>query len=340
MSAKQPDQGLPETRALMMALNRYRDTNAQRSLFELAITVLPLAGLWFVAWLFYHYGYWWASLLVAIPAGGFLVRLFIIQHDCGHGAFLNNRHANDWIGRVLGVFTMTPYDVWKSAHTIHHSSCGDLDRRGIGDIDTLTVTEYRALSKLGKLKYRLYRSAPVLFVIGPAYMFFLQQRIPMRFITGGWKPWVSTQATNIGIAALAAGLIWLVGWQAFLLIHLPIVMIAAMAGVWMFYVQHQFENTIWAKHDDWNFGEASLHGSSFYDLPLGLNWLTGYIGVHHVHHLCSRIPFYRLPEVLRDFPALRQVGRISMLQSLKCVNLSLWDERQRRLVSFRDARLA
>ena len=323
----------------MQILNKYREPRAGRSLLELAITALPFIGLWVGAWLLYSFGYWWASLLIAVPASAFLVRLFIIQHDCGHGAFLNNRVANDWIGRTLGVLTMTPYDYWRRSHAIHHATCGDLDRRGVGDIDTLTVREYAALSWLGRLKYRAYRHPFVLFIIGPLYMFLLQQRLPVGFMKNGWRPWVSTQATNISIALAAAVLIWLIGYKAFLLVHLPIVTLAAMAGVWLFYVQHQFEHTLWAHNSAWTFSDAALHGSSFYDLPQPLSWITGYIGMHHVHHLCSRIPFYRLPEVMRDYPDLRKLGRVTLRESVSCARLCLWDEQRLKLVTLREARL-
>ncbi|MEX1152829.1 fatty acid desaturase [Parvibaculum sp.] len=320
-------------------LNRYREPSHTRSAAELAITALPLAALWFAAWFTYAHGYWWAPLAIAVPAGGFLVRLFAIQHDCGHGSFFPQRWANDWVGRALGVLTVTPFDVWRRAHAIHHSSCGNLDRRGIGDIDTLTVDEYRARSRWGRLKYRIYRNPVVLFGIGPAYVFLLQQRLPIGMMRDGWRPWVSTQATNAAMFAIAAALIWLVGVQAFFLVHLPIVVIAASIGVWLFYVQHQFEGTFWSKARGWNFHEAALHGSSHYDLPWLLRWFTANIGIHHVHHLHARIPSYRLPRVLRDHPDLRQIGRLTLADSLRCVRLVLWDEEKERLVSFREARV-
>ncbi|HUD50087.1 fatty acid desaturase [Parvibaculum sp.] len=321
----------------MQILSRYRDPHFGRSLGELAITALPLVALWTAAWAATAFGYWWISLLLAIPAAGFLVRLFTIQHDCGHGSFFSHKLLNDWVGRALGVLTMTPYDFWRRTHALHHASCGNLDRRGVGDIDTLTVREYLARSRWGRLKYRLYRNPVVLFVVGPAYMFLLQQRLPVGLMRSGWRPWISTQATNVAIVAIAAGLMWLIGIQAFLLVHLPIVMLAASIGVWLFYVQHQFEETLWARNDGWSFHEAALYGSSHYDLPHVLRWFTANIGIHHVHHLCSRIPFYRLPHVLRDHPDLRDVGRMTLMESFGCVRLTLWDEEKERLVSFREA---
>jgi omega-6 fatty acid desaturase (delta-12 desaturase) len=331
---------LAQARLWTPILNRYREPSRARGAVELAITALPLMMLWAAAWLLYTLGFWWASLLIALPASGFLVRLFIIQHDCGHGSFLPNRRANDWIGRVIGVLTVTPYDFWRRAHAIHHSTSGNLDRRGIGDIDTLTVREYFARSRWGRFKYRLYRHPLVMFGVAPAYLFLLQHRLPVGFMRAGWEPWVSTQATNAAIGLISAALIWLIGLPAFVLVHLPILLLAAVIGVWLFYVQHQFEDTYWAEGRGWDLHEAALHGSSHYDLPPLLRWFSGNIGIHHVHHLHSRIPYYRLPKVLRDHPELRDVGRLTLLQSFACVRLTLWDESQRRLMTFREARAA
>ena len=321
-------------------LNRYREPSRARGVFELVITALPLMLLWATAWLLYSFGFWWASLLLALPASGFLVRLFIIQHDCGHGSFFPDRTVNDWIGRVIGVLTMTPYDFWRRTHAMHHATSGNLDRRGIGDVDTLTVREYNARSRWGRFKYRLYRHPLVMFGVAPVYLFLLQHRLPVGMMRGGWLPWISTQATNAAIGLIASVLIWLIGLPAFVLVHLPILVLAAVIGVWLFYVQHQFEDTHWKDGRDWDLHEAALHGSSHYDLPPLLRWFTANIGIHHVHHLHSRIPYYRLPSVLRDHPELRDIGRLTLWQSFACVRLTLWDESQRRLMSFREARAA
>ena len=332
------DEGTPtaDPRRLQRILGNYSTPNPVRSVAELAITALPLASLWAAAWFAFYLGHAWASLLIAIPAAGFLVRLFMIQHDCGHGTFFTGRLANDWVGRVIGVLTLTPYDWWRRSHAIHHATNGNLDRRGIGDIDTLTVREYQALSWRGRLKYRLYRHPLIMFGVGPAYMFLVQHRLPVGFMRGGWQPWVSAMATNLAIAVVVATLVWAIGIKAFLLVHLPIMLLAATAGVWLFYVQHQFEHTTWEREKQWSRQQAALHGSSHYDLPEPLRWFTANIGIHHVHHLSSRIPFYRLPRVLRDHPELLAVSHITLLQSFRCVRLVLWDEAQRRLVSFRE----
>jgi acyl-lipid omega-6 desaturase (Delta-12 desaturase) len=326
-----------EARAWTKILAAYRQPSNGRGIVEIAITIVPLIALWVLIWATLDLSHWF-SLLLAVPAAGFLVRLFMIQHDCGHGAFFSDRRANDWVGGVIGVLTMTPYHFWRRTHAAHHATSGNLDRRGMGDIDTLTVREYRALSALRRLRYRLYRHPIVMFGIGPAYLFLLQHRLPVGMMRAGWQPWLSTMATNLAIALIVATLIWFIGLKALLLIHLPIILLAASAGVWLFYVQHQFETTHWDGDANWSHHDAALHGSSHYDLPAPLRWFTANIGVHHVHHLCSRIPFYRLPRTLRDHPELRSVSRLTLMQSFGCVRLVLWDETQRRLVSFREAR--
>jgi len=329
---------LPEAERLPGVLSRYREPNVAWSLTEIAVTLGPFAALWAGMWALMHVSYW-LSLLLAAPAAGFLVRLFMIQHDCGHGAFFRTRALNDWVGRVVGVLTLTPYDYWKSTHAAHHAGAGNLERRGLGDIDTLTVTEYLALGWRGRLGYRLYRHPLVMFGIGPAYLFLVQFRAPLGLMRGaGWRPWISAMSTNAAIAAVVALLMWLIGPAPFLMIHGPIFMLAATMGVWLFYVQHQFEGSHWAHEANWSLPQAALRGSSHYDLPVVLRWFSANIGVHHVHHLASRIPFYRLREVLRDFPELADVGRLTLSQSLRCVTYALWDEDSGRLISFRTLR--
>ena len=320
-------------------LAKYREPSHARSILELVITAVPFVGLWLLMWATLGLGYW-LTLIVAVPTAGFLVRLFMIQHDCGHGAFFRRRAANDWVGRAIGALTLTPYDVWRRSHAVHHASSGNLERRGIGDIDTLTVEEYLALSRWRRLGYRLYRNPIVMFGLGPAFLFIVQHRLPIGSMRSGVQPWLGTMATNAAIALTILGMMWLVGVTPFLLVHLPITLLAASIGVWLFYVQHQFEETFWAANPAWTMHEAALHGSSHYDLPGILRWFTANIGVHHVHHLCSRIPYYRLPGVLRDHPELGAIGRLTLGQSLGCVRLVLWDERCRRLISFRELRAA
>jgi omega-6 fatty acid desaturase (delta-12 desaturase) len=329
---------LPSAERLPALLSRYREPNAARSWIEIAVTLGPFVALWAAMWALMHVSYWLCFALT-LPAAGFLVRLFMIQHDCGHGAFFRSRAVNDWVGRVSGVLTFTPYDYWRRMHAAHHATTGNLERRGMGDIDTLTVKEYLARGGRGRLAYRLYRHPLTLFAIGPAFLFLLQHRAPFGLMRGaGWKPWVSAMSTNAAIAAVVALLMWLIGPAAFLMIHGPILLLAAAAGVWLFYVQHQFEGAVWAHEGIWSLPKAALNGSTHYDLPLVLRWLSANIGVHHVHHLASRIPFYRLREVLRDYPELGAVGRLSLSQSFACVKYALWDEETERMISFRALR--
>jgi acyl-lipid omega-6 desaturase (Delta-12 desaturase) len=318
-------------------LTRYRDPNVARSIAEIVVTALPLIAIWIAMWAALSVSVW-LCLALSIPAALFLVRLFMIQHDCSHDAFFRHRRANNWVGRVIGVVTLTPHDLWKRTHAIHHAGVGNLKQRGIGDVTTMTVNEYRAQSRWGRFVYRVYRSPIVLFGIGPAYTFVLQHRVPVGQMRAGWPPWVGTMGTNLAIALLAGSLMWAVGILPVLLIHLSTAIVAATIGVWLFYVQHQFEDTYWAPDEEWSHADASLHGSSHYHLPGILRWFTANIGVHHVHHLKSRIPFYRLPEVLKDHPELSEVGRLTLLKSFACVRLTLWDEQRRRLVSFREMR--
>jgi omega-6 fatty acid desaturase (delta-12 desaturase) len=326
-----------DARALLREMNPYRKPAAARSAFELAVTATPFVLLWLLMLATLQAGYM-VGLLLAIPAGGFLLRLFLIQHDCGHGSFFGKRSSNDWLGRALGVLTLTPYDHWRRSHALHHSTTGNLDSRGVGDVDTLTLAEYRSLTPARQLLYRLYRNPIILFGLGPAYLFLLRNRLPIGMMRDGWRPWVSTMGTNAVIASLAAGLIWAIGIKLFLLVHVPIVLVAASLGVWFFYVQHQFEYTTWERDEAWSFHEAALHGSSHYELPALLRWFSANIGIHHVHHLASRIPFYRLPQVLKDLPVLASVSRVTVRESLSTVSLVLWDEEKRRLISFKEAR--
>lgn len=326
-----------EPRALKRALGEYRTPRLARSLLELTVTVIPFAALWLLTWGSLSAGFW-PGLVFAVPAAGFLVRLFMIQHDCSHGSFFRSRSANDWVGRAIGVLTLTPYDLWRHSHALHHAHSGNLDRPRVGGIVTLTVREFRGLPGRQRFLYRLYRHPLVLFGVGPTYLFLLDHRLPVGFMRAGWMPWLSAMGTNAAIALLVTTMIGLVGMIPFLLVQLPITLFASSIGVWLFYVQHQFEDTLWEHDDHWTFHEAALHGSSHYDLPAPLRWFTANIGIHHVHHLCSRIPSYRLPDVLQDHPELRHIGHVSLRQSLASVRLVLWDEEQRRLVSFAEAR--
>jgi omega-6 fatty acid desaturase (delta-12 desaturase) len=325
-----------DPRALRQALSPYQRPSVPRSLWEILITAGPLAILWAASWFALDRGQWW-GLLLTIPAALFLVRLFLIQHDCGHGSFFRSKTVNDWVGRVIGVMTMTPYDYWRRTHAIHHATSGNLDRRWLGAVEMLTVEEYRALPAIKQLGYRLYRNPLVMFGVGPAYMFIFQHRLPIGLMKERGA-WLSVLGTNLGLAAAAFALIYFGGVTPFLMVHLPILLLAASIGVWLFYVQHQFDGAFWARNETWTLHEASLKGSSHYRLPPVLRWFTANIGVHHVHHVGSRIPYYRLPQVLKDHPELNAMSQLGLWESFKAVRLALWDEARGRLVSFAEAR--
>lgn len=320
----------------VMTLAKYREPNNLRSTFELVVSVVPFVALWVLACWVANYSYV-GAFAISVVNGGFLLRLFCIQHDCGHGSFYGNRTVSDWVGRVLGVVTWTPYDVWRRTHSIHHSHAGDLDHRGIGDIMTLTTEEYHQRTTFGRWLYRRYRSPFVLFGLGPSYIFLLQNRLPIGLMTQGGKYWISAMGTNAALAVILTAIWFVGGWQALVLVALPSTLIAASIGVWLFYVQHQFEQTQWDHSEDWQLHDAALHGSSHYDLPPILRWFSANIGIHHVHHLYSRIPFYRLNEVLRDHSELVDCGRLTLMESFHCARLDLWDAGSRKLISFRAA---
>lgn len=325
-----------EPRKLVSQLKPFTKARTSRSIWELVITVAPFVAV-MLAMLFAINAGYYIALALAPLAGLLLLRTFIIQHDCGHGSFLPKRAGNDWTGRALGVLTFTPYDCWKRSHTLHHANTGNLDARGFGDIDTLTVKEFNALGRLKRLAYRFYRHPVVLFGVGPAYLFLLRHRLPIGLMKQGSEYWVSSMATNLATAAILGTLIYFFGLGTTVVVVIPALLIAASTGVWLFYVQHQFEQSHWDKGADWSFHEAALHGSSHLDLPQPLRWFTANIGVHHVHHLASRIPFYRLPEVLAAYPALGTLNRFTAFQTLRTTMLTLWDEDQRRLITFREA---
>ena len=326
------DRGI-DPKALVRELAPYRTAKMSRSVFELAVTLVPFVALSIFMMAAVEAGYWLSLLLLPVAAG-LLLRLFLIQHDCGHGAFFPRRTANDWVGRCLGVLTLTPYACWARAHALHHASAGNLDARGFGDVDTLTVREFRSRGRWGQMLYRLYRHPFVLFGLGPAYLFLLRHRLPIGLMAAGSRYWVSAMGTNLALALLLVASVSQFGLAAVLLVQLPVLLMAASVGVWLFYVQHQFEEGHWEREDRWSFHEAALQGSSHLELPPVLRWFTANIGAHHIHHLASRVPYYRLPEVLRDRPELVALNRLTIRDTFKTFRLALWDEDQRRLVPF------
>jgi len=338
--AETPDQGIPEERISQKwraILGPYGGADLRRSLTQILTSVVPLFIFWYAAYRALSVGYW-LTLILAVPTAGFVMRLFLIQHDCGHGSFFKSQKVADFVGFWLGVATLTPYRYWRKTHAYHHAHSGDLGFRGLGDVDTITVSEYHEKTFLGRLRYRLYRHPFVLLGLGGFFVFALKHRFPWD-IPRRWKrEWASVWKTNAALAALLvlAGLT--IGLKAAMLVHLPVLMVTGTVGVWLFYVQHQFEDTYWKEHTDWSYFEAGLEGSSYLVLPKPLQWVTASIGIHHIHHLSARIPNYRLQQCLDENPQLQHVTRITIWDGLKTLRLALWDEDSRRLISFREAR--
>jgi omega-6 fatty acid desaturase (delta-12 desaturase) len=326
-----------EARGIAARLKAYAAPDGKRSTAQLLITVAAFLAFWAGMWVAHKHAYW-LTLLLSVPAAIFMVRLFVIQHDCGHGSFFRSSLANNLLGRALGVITLTPYDYWRRAHASHHATSGNLDQRGIGDISTLTVAEYRSLGRWRRFAYRFYRHPLVMFGLGPIYLFVLKHRLPFDLPAMKKGPWLSVIVTNLAIATLMTALALAIGPVGLVKIQGPMILLASALGVWMFFVQHQFQDAHWRHDDDWDVHEAALLGSSYYALPRVLRWLTASIGLHHVHHLCSRIPNYRLQECVDQIPELGQARRLTMLQSIGCARLALWDEERGRMVRFREAR--
>jgi omega-6 fatty acid desaturase (delta-12 desaturase) len=324
------------SREWIRILSKYREPSTSRSIYELLVTMIPLMVGWGAAtWLLQHCVL--AALAMSVLNGLLVVRLFIIQHDCGHRAYFSSQKLMDWTGRLLGAFTVTPYAIWRHCHNIHHAHTGDLDKRGLGDVHTMTLEEYEAASTMERLKYKAYRHPLFLFFIAPTLLFVLQQRLPVGFWDN--KKFVASAIlTNLGIAAILGVFYTLGGWQAIALVWLPSIAVGASIGVWLFYVQHQFEDTYWDWKPEWNIHDAALRGSSHYILPQPIKWFSGNIGIHHVHHLYARIPFYRLPEVLRENPKLDEAQRLTVGESIWCARRHIWDPKTRRLMTFPEAR--
>ena len=338
---KYPKQGLytdssikPEKTTWAALVAKYQTPNRWKSIGQLGNTFIPFFLLWYLMVLSLDYSYW-LTLGLTLPAAGLLVRIFIIQHDCGHGSFFNSRKVNDYLGSICGVLTLTPYYYWRKSHAIHHATASNLAQRGIGDIYTMTVNEYRQQSSWGQLKYRLYRHPFILFVLVPAFLFFVLYRFPYAESKSWKRERASVWWTNVAVAVVVAGLSLTLGFKALLLIYLPVTLLAATLGTWLFFVQHQFEDTYWAREDEWDYGLAALKGSSYYKLPWVLQWFTGNIGFHHVHHLSPRIPNYLLQKCHQENPEFQEVVVLTLWSSFKTIFLSLWDEEQGRLVTFR-----
>jgi len=314
---------------------QYQKPSLLRALWQIIDTLVPYGLLWYLMYVSLAIS-WWLVVPLAVLAGAFLVRMFIIFHDCGHGSFFKSRVANDLVGFIAGILTFTPYYHWRWEHAIHHGAAGDLDRRGTGDVWTLTVQEYLESSRWKKFAYRLARNPFILFVIAPLYLFTIRQRFASPKASRRERH--SVYAMNAAILAMAVGLSWVFGFKAYLLIQLIALMTAGGAGVWLFYVQHQFEGVYWDRTEDWSFTAAALQGSSFYKLPRVLQWFSGNIGFHHIHHLSPRIPNYNLERCHRADPLFQTVKPITFFSSFKSFTFRLWDEKRRKLVGYRHLR--
>ncbi len=315
-------------------LAAYAKPNTLRASLQLVNTALPFLGS--MAALLYGLdrGYWLAGFF-AIPAALFVVRLFIIQHDCGHVSFFKSRRANEIVGLAISLLTLVPYSAWRRAHAVHHATNGNLDQRGTGDITTLTVVEYLSRPAWRKFVYRIYRNPLVLLGIAPVYLVLIQNRFPTRATRRDWGSWVSIFGTNAAAAAIAVGASLIMGSFVFLLAWGAVLFLATSIGMWLFCVQHQFEDTYWERSARWDFRTAAIEGSSYYDLPRILHWFTGHIGLHHIHHLASKIPNYRLRACWEQNQELQRAKRLTLWASIKSARLALWDEERRKLVSFR-----
>jgi omega-6 fatty acid desaturase (delta-12 desaturase) len=329
-------QPLPGKLSWKEVVARYQRPAHWRGVWQILNTLVPYAGLWYLMYRSLSLSVW-LTVPLAVLAGGFLVRIFIIFHDCAHGSFFGARRANEVVGCVMGVLCFTPYHRWRCEHSVHHSSAGDLDRRGTGDVWTLTVQEYLEASRWKRFAYRLARNPFILFVVAPVALFLILERLPTR--KDGRRERISVYGTNAALMLMVAGMSWLFGWKAYVLLQLATVMIAGSAGVWLFYVQHQFDGVYWERGQEWDYEKAALQGSSYYKLPAVLQWFSGNIGFHHIHHLSPRIPNYHLERCHRSEPLFQTVKPVTLLSSLKCLTHRLWDERRRRMVGYPAASL-
>jgi acyl-lipid omega-6 desaturase (Delta-12 desaturase) len=327
-------QGQPSTLQWKQAIANYQTPDLRRSLWQLANTLIPYFALWYLMIHSLSVSYW-LTLGLSVLAAGFLLRIFIFFHDCGHGSFFRSQRANDTFGIITGLLTFTPYYYWRHTHAVHHATVSDLDRRGIGDVWTMTVEEYATAPRWRRLTYRVFRFPPVTFLIGPAIVFLLVQRFPLA--PGGRRERHSVWWTNLALLGILALMSATIGLKTYALIQLPVMVFAGMAGVWLFYVQHQFEGTYWERHERWDFVSASLVGSSYYRLPRVLQWFSGNIGFHHIHHLSPRIANYNLARCYVDNPVFQEVAPLTFVMSLAALRLHLWDEENQVMVGFAEA---
>jgi omega-6 fatty acid desaturase (delta-12 desaturase) len=313
----------------------YARPRLARGILELATSIVPYVALSALMYVLVSVSLA-LTLALAVPTAGFLLRTYMVFHDCAHGSFLPSKRANRWLGVVCGLLLFEAFDRWRHSHAVHHASAGDLDRRGVGDVTTLTVDEYRRSSPGRRLAYRLFRNPLVMFGLGPVYALMLQPRLAPRTMRPRLRR--SVMRTNVAIAAMVGAMCWLVGWREYMIVQLPVALLAGSAGVWLFYVQHQFEDTYWEHGADWSYTDAALRGSSHLALPGLLRFFTSNIGLHHVHHLNARIPSYNLQRAHDENPVFHAVPTLTLWDGLRAVRLKLWDEEQGRLVTFAAAR--
>lgn len=325
-----------KTVSLRKLLRPYQKPDLKRSIWQIVNSYVPYFVLLNAMYFSLSISYW-ITLLLAVPAAGFMIRIFIIAHDCGHGSFFKSKKASDIIGFISGLIAFVPYKHWRHSHAMHHATSGDLDRRGFGDVWTLTVKEYLNLSIWKKIGYQLYRNPVFMFSVGPLFMFLVSQRFPGK--ESGQRERNGVHFTNLALLGIVVISTLTIGIKAYLLIQIPVLFIGATAGVWLFYVQHQFEDAYWEHNEEWDFETAALQGSSYYKLPAILRWFSGNIGFHHVHHLNPRIPNYYLKECHKVITEHIEIKPITVLGSLKSLKCRLWDEENYRLVGFGHLRL-
>ena len=323
---------------------QYKGADTRRSILQAVITMTLFFASVSAMYGAVVTGAWWLYALLMVPTAGLLVRVFIIQHDCGHGSYFNNRKANDWVGRTLSLFTVTPYSFWRRTHNMHHASSGNLDKRGYGGIETITVAEYQSMSLARQKMYRFYRNVYALLGFGTPFFTLVIQRfvvtepfLPEFSVKGSLKnSWKSIYSLNVALLLFYGTLGYFIGYATLAIVYLPVVIMTAWMGGWLFYIQHQFEDTYWDRQKEWNYNEAAIMSSSYYDLPKIVQWFSGNIGLHHIHHLNATIPNYKLQECLDAHPDLPRINHLTFKESLQTVKLALWDEAQRKLITFKE----
>ena len=312
-------------------VNPFQTPERRKAIWQLVNTIPPLFLMYYAMYRSLSFSYW-LTLLLAFPTAGFVIRTFIIQHDCGHGSFFSSARSNDIVGTICSFFTIIPYHQWRHEHAVHHATSGNLSRRGVGDVNTITVSEYLARSRWQRFCYAAYRHPLVMFIIGPIYVF----GIASRFVGphSGAREARSVRLTNLAILAQVVGWSMIIGWRALAIIYIPTFIISGSIGIWLFYVQHQFEQSYWRDSAEWDYATSALHGSSYYKLPAVLQWFTGNIGFHHIHHLSPRIANYNLQRCHEATPLFREVTTFGIIHSIRCATLRLWDDERRKMVGF------